>query len=102
MALRQNDQYLPALTGVRAVAAYLVFIHHFNPFSASVFGTGIHNFFDELHIGVSLFFVLSGLLICLRYYDSFGNGRGSFYNYMVKRVAKIYPVYFLVLSLNFV
>jgi peptidoglycan/LPS O-acetylase OafA/YrhL len=98
----QNGSYFPALTGIRAIAAYLVFIHHYNPFYVKYFGTAVHYFFSEMHIGVTMFFVLSGLLLCLRYYDNFSHDFTSFYNYMVKRFAKIYPVYFLVLTLNFI
>ncbi|MGQ7387973.1 acyltransferase family protein, partial [Streptococcus suis] len=63
----KSNIYIPALTGVRAIAAFLVFFHHFNrtDFSYPVFRT-----LNEFHMGVTLFFVLSGFLICLRYYDT--------------------------------
>jgi peptidoglycan/LPS O-acetylase OafA/YrhL len=93
---------MPALTGIRAVASVMVYIHHFNPFSERLVGKRLHYFTDELHIGLPIFFVLSGLLICLRYYDNLGDRRISFYNYMVKRVGKIYPVLFLFMTLNFI
>ena len=99
---QQNTEYYPALTGIRAVAAYLVFIHHFNPFTEKLAGRTVNYFFGELHTGVTFFFVLSGLLICLKYYDSFDKKLLSFYNYMIKRFARIYPVYFLILTLNFI
>ncbi len=98
----KNDSFIPALTGIRAVAAYFVFIHHYNFFTAARFGNRVHLFFSELHIGVTLFFVLSGLLLFLRYYDQAMNRSRNFYNYMVNRFARIYPVLFLVMTINFI
>lgn len=96
-----EKNYYPALTGIRAVAAWLVFIHHDNPFAIRLFGKSIHLFFSEMHIGVTIFFVLSGLLITLRYYDKAERSGTGFYNYMVNRFARIYPALFLVLTVNF-
>ncbi len=89
--------YIPALTGVRALAAYLVFISHY----ADVFDTiamphaCIRRFFNEFHIGVTIFFVLSGFLIAFRYFDSFQLNGDWFKQYLKNRVARIYPMYFL-------
>lgn len=92
----QDQNFFHALTGLRAIAAYMVYLRHYNPMQP---GTGLYNFFDELNIGVSLFFVLSGFLIAFRYYDA---GRFCFKNYMVKRFARIYPMYFLLTTLTFI
>jgi peptidoglycan/LPS O-acetylase OafA/YrhL len=88
----------PALTGIRAIAAYMVFLHHFDVFSIGVFGTQIHDFFREFHIGVTIFFVLSGFLICNRYYEDFNF---SFKSYFIKRFARIYPMYFGLTTISF-
>ncbi|MBK8712222.1 MAG: acyltransferase [Niastella sp.] len=98
----KNDSFIPALTGIRAIAAYFVFIHHYNFFTPARFGNRIHLFFSEMHVGVTLFFVLSGLLLCLRYYDQAITSTRNFYNYMVNRFARIYPVLFLVMTINFI
>jgi peptidoglycan/LPS O-acetylase OafA/YrhL len=58
---------IPALTGIRAIAAYLVFFHHY-PIPQLVYGE--MDFFREFHIGVTLFYVLSGFLITYRYRDA--------------------------------
>src|SRR6478735_4275673 len=60
---------LPALTGVRAIAMYLVFFHHFNP-PESATGSFIRGLIKEGHLGVTMFFVLSGFLIAYRYNGS--------------------------------
>ncbi len=55
-----------------------------------------------MHIGVTMFFVLSGLLLCLRYFDADITTRKGFYNFMVNRFARIYPVYFLVITVSYI
>ncbi len=93
-----NKVNFPALTGIRALAAFMVYIHHYNPFSVEVFGQYCHDFFSEFHIGVTIFFVLSGFLICNRYYEE---QNFSFKNYFIKRIARIYPMYFILTTLTF-
>lgn len=93
----ENKPSLPALTGVRAIAAYMVFIHHFNPFSKEVFGERFHSFINQFHIGVTIFFVLSGFLICYNYYEK----KINFKEYFIKRFARIYPVFFLLTTVTF-
>lgn len=76
---------------MRALAAFLVFFHH-HPVSALVWGP--LEIWWELHVGVTLFFVLSGFMITWRY-DRGDGARGSFWRgYFVNRFARIYPLYF--------
>lgn len=90
--------YFPALTGIRAIAAYLVFFHHL-PF---LFDEPLNNYtrplFREMHIGVTIFFVLSGFLIYYAYHH-YTIDRAFIVTYFRNRVARIYPVYFLVVSI---
>jgi peptidoglycan/LPS O-acetylase OafA/YrhL len=94
-----NKVNFPALTGIRALAAFMVYIHHYNPFSVAIFGQYCHDFFSEFHIGVTVFFVLSGFLICNRYYEE---QNFSFKSYFIKRFARIYPMYFFLTTSTFV
>ncbi len=80
----------PALTGIRAIAAYMVFIHHCSVIKI--------DFFREFHIGVTIFFVLSGFLIANRYYNE---TNFNFKDYLIKRFARIYPMYFILTTLTF-
>ena len=92
--------YLPVLTGVRAIAAYLVYMHHFNPFRSETEGL-LRRIPIEMHVGVPVFFVLSGFLITLRYADQTNWTLGSWANYMRNRAARIYPMYFLFTCIAF-
>lgn len=95
MTQKHLQNYIPALTGVRALAAYLVFIsHYYNAFD-DVFPHSVQRFLSEFHIGVSIFFVLSGFLITYRYYHNFKLTAAWFRQYLKNRVARIYPMYFL-------
>ena len=94
--------YYASLTGVRAVAALLVFITHFNPFEKS---QGTHRwaytFLHQGHFGVPIFFVLSGFLITARYRHSVQFSWAWARKYMQNRVARIFPLYFLLTALTF-
>ena len=88
----QEKQFFPALTGYRAIAAWLIFVFHFMPFENPKYPDFAKNVVGTFHIGVEMFFVLSGFLITYRYY----NDRPiNFKKYMVNRIARIYPMYFL-------
>ncbi|MDF7810654.1 acyltransferase [Hymenobacter sp. YC55] len=98
--------YFPALTGIRAIAAYLVFFYHFGParlpWPCIAKDSGLAAYIEEWHVGVTLFFVLSGFLIATRYQDSVQlTGKWAF-RYFRNRFARIYPLYFLVTLLAFV
>lgn len=90
-------QYFPALTGFRAIAAWIVFAHHYNPFPRNGSIGFLSNLLHESYIGVSMFFVLSGFLIAIRYSDS----DVSYGSYIRNRFAKIYPLFFLLTTLTF-
>lgn len=94
-----DKKFFPALTGIRAVAAYLVFMHHAKPFDAEGKWSYLYYFVDELHIGVTVFFVLSGFLIAYRYFDT---EKINFRQYIINRFSRIYPVYFLLTTLTFI
>src|SRR5688572_20487665 len=90
---------MPALTALRAVAALLVFLYHFGrqglgDLAGIVVGQG--------HVGVTVFFVLSGFLITVRYYPRFAAGEAGLAAYFVKRAARILPLYYVVLTLTHV
>jgi peptidoglycan/LPS O-acetylase OafA/YrhL len=75
----------PALTGVRAVGASVVFFDHFPPWP------GVHVVINVL----AFFFALSGFLIVRIYYEQAQISVRWLTKYFVNRFARIYPVYFL-------
>ncbi|MCB2408511.1 acyltransferase family protein [Hymenobacter lucidus] len=109
--IRKNNQaiagaYYPALTGIRAIAAYLVFFVHYNPFDSlsnrNSFYRFLHDVCSHFHIGVSIFFVLSGFLITVRYQNGVELSKAWIKKYLRNRVARIYPMYFLITVLTVV
>lgn len=83
-----NEKY-PALTGVRAAGATVVFFDHF-PLAMD----------DRIIVNVmAFFFTLSGFLIFRIYYERFEVTSRWLKQYVVNRFARIYPVYFLLLSI---
>jgi peptidoglycan/LPS O-acetylase OafA/YrhL len=90
--------YFQALTGLRALAAYLVYFYHANALPA---GSHAWRLVHEGHIGVTIFFVLSGFLISIRYLDRVELSRHWIAKYFRNRFARIYPMYALVTALTF-
>jgi peptidoglycan/LPS O-acetylase OafA/YrhL len=91
--------YYPALTGLRALAALAVFGFHQRPEGlAAALGPAV---LGELHIGVSVFFTLSGYLITRRYAGQ-RFGPGVWVRYLAHRVARIMPVYGVLLTALFI
>lgn len=85
---------IPALTGMRAVGAAMVYFHHFGvPFFDGPLRRWIWLFCREAHLGVQLFFVLSGFVITYRSFERASLGGGWFWGYLRNRVARIYPAY---------
>lgn len=96
-----SKAYFPALTGIRAVAAYMVFLQHYFNHGTSFIQSiplVILNFFTEFHIGVTIFFMLSGFLIGYRYKNSITY---NWSQYLLNRFARIYPVFFLLTTITF-
>ena len=92
----------PALTGIRAVAVYLVYLHHTNPFSVDRFGYFINGFISQFHIGVNIFFVLSGFLITLRYFESSKMQKRWLNKYLQNRIGRVYPMYFILTTVTMI
>jgi len=85
----------PALTSLRFLAALLVFVFHFQPRSGVlevVIGQG--------HVGVGIFFALSGFLITLRYFPDRARGDLRIGEYFLRRAARILPLYYTVFILS--
>ena len=95
--------YYPALTGLRAVAAFAVFAFHHRQLQglgSSALAAALRMVLSELHVGVSMFFTLSGFLITNRYAGQQFDG-AAWRRYLLHRAARIWPVYLLLVLATF-
>ncbi|MFW5700457.1 MAG: acyltransferase family protein [Cyclobacteriaceae bacterium] len=87
--LGKNKDRIPSLDGLRGLAILLVlFFHLFFYLPGSSYGWA----------GVDLFFVLSGFLITGILMDAIGQA-GYWKNFYVRRILRIFPLYYLTLIL---
>lgn len=87
---------LPALTGIRILAALAVYLSHIGPPHGSP--ALLTTFFASGYAGVTLFFVLSGFVLAINYYNRMRHlSLRAGYDYFVARFARIYPLYILIL-----
>ena len=96
---------IPGADGLRAIACLLVVWHHttqrLNPESLQDWQQFMHFFGMRGEVGVSLFFVLSGCLLSLPFWNSFLNAERmpSIKVYLINRGARIIPAFWLNLIL---
>lgn len=82
------SQHIPALTGIRAVAAGIVFFGH-------MIERHLKDVPDLLQYGwtgVNIFFALSGYLFTYLYSNDILNNTFSWKNYIKRRIIRIYPL----------
>jgi peptidoglycan/LPS O-acetylase OafA/YrhL len=97
-----NDkQFIPALTGVRAICLYLIFIAHVNIYPAGTY-PDIDLLLKQFGPFITFFGVLSGFLIYYKYAEIGGLNKKKLYNYFINRLTRIYPVLFILVSLTFI
>lgn len=100
-----NRVYFPNLNGVRFLAALVVIIHHVE---MGKFWFGQPNIYDKSFVGgvfgqlgIILFFVLSGFLITyLLLEEHRKTGTISIKDFYIRRVLRIWPVYYLIVFLS--
>ena len=85
--MSKKTKYLPSIDSLRAIAVIAVIIYHIDA-----------NYLPGGFLGVDLFFVLSGYLICsliIKEYKS--TGTVNLYNFYVRRARRLLPaVYFMI------
>lgn len=97
--------YFPNLNGIRFIAAFLVVIHHIEQLKNLY---GLPNYWGNKTVeligglGVTLFFVLSGFLITYMLFVEKGHvGTIDIKDFYVRRILRIWPLYFLIVALAF-
>lgn len=108
MTTAPSKFYFPQLDGLRFIAFFLVFIHHF-PTGSGHFAPGTIPFFitqkANLYgwIGVDIFLCLSSfLLTSLLIMEHQNTGSISIKQFFIRRALRIWPLYYLIILLGFV
>ena len=83
------------------MAAFMVYVHNI-PMTGVDVPPWLQALFKELHIGVTIFFVLSGFLIYWNYYDVASLSRAWWSRYVNNRVSRLYPLYFIITFITLV
>ncbi len=99
--MKQTSEKFDALTGARWLFASLVFVYHNRKYWRTGTNKYLLQLMNEMHIGVSLFFVLSGFLIAYKY-NSPGNKVFHYGRYASLRAARILPLYWLLLLISYI
>jgi peptidoglycan/LPS O-acetylase OafA/YrhL len=95
-------QDIPALTGLRGAAALWVACYHLLLPAGFVTGR-LAAMLGRGYLAVDLFFVLSGFVMALSYGHLFAanRARGAFGHFLWRRLARLYPLYGLILVVRF-
>ena len=99
---RAKVPVLSSLTGIRAVAALFVVVYHYGESATTLFPAfaRMRPLYRVGGIGVDLFFVLSGFILCHNYLDGLGQfGWRSYRRFLQARLARVYPVHLAALLL---
>jgi peptidoglycan/LPS O-acetylase OafA/YrhL len=91
---------LPALTGLRAVAALWVLVLHFGDAASATWPRAVRSALSSGFMGVDLFFVLSGFILAWNYLRDDGTMTVSRSEFWRARAARILPVYYVSLALS--
>src|SRR5690349_20307522 len=108
MTLQRNKIYFKNLDSIRFIAAMMVFLQHgislsyrYLPIKNTVWEK-LLNTISNGGTGVSIFFVLSGFLITyLLISEHELKTKISLKNFYIRRVLRIWPLYFLVVFFSF-
>lgn len=102
--------FFPNLNGLRFVGALAVMLFHCFTLHRDIWGDfyntqwfkAIGMVLNKGHLGVALFFVLSGFLITyLLLNENTRNGRINLGHYFMRRILRVWPLYFVVVLFGF-
>ena len=102
--------FFPNLNGLRFVGALAVMLFHCFTLHRDIWGDfydakwfkAIGLVLNKGHLGVALFFVLSGFLITyLLLSENTRNGRINLGHYFMRRILRVWPLYFVVVLFGF-
>jgi peptidoglycan/LPS O-acetylase OafA/YrhL len=102
LAASSESPGIPALTGIRFLAAAAVVVFHYRAEIVAVFPvlTAVQPLMNTGYLGVDLFFTLSGFVLAYNYLTTFqALDLAKYGRFLWLRIARIYPVHFAVLGL---
>ncbi|WP_395613324.1 acyltransferase family protein [Allosphingosinicella sp.] len=90
---------LPALTGIRGVAAWFVVLYHVRLGAVSALPPPVVAVLSKGYLAVDLFFMLSGFVLWLNYAGRLrGGGIGEAATFLARRIARIWPLHVVMLA----
>ena len=98
-ALHPYPPVIHSLTSLRFLAAAWVVVFHFKEFfpGTSLDASPLANYG---FLGVDFFFVLSGFVLAHVYLPKLRAGRFDYWNFLVRRVGRVYPLHVLTLAVT--
>lgn len=89
-----TPENLKPLTSMRFLAAFWVVMFHYWPKLDLGAATGwTPGFVAQGYLGVELFFVLSGFILCHVYLEAFGTEKFKYGSFLWARLARVYPLH---------
>lgn len=85
-----SQDHLKPLTSLRFFAAAWVVLY---TYIHELKGAPTIGLLDKGYLGVDLFFVLSGFILCYVYFEAFRDGGFSYGKFVTLRLARIYPLH---------
>ncbi|HEX8241245.1 MAG TPA: acyltransferase [Allosphingosinicella sp.] len=94
---------LPALTGIRGLAAWFVVLYHIRVGAWPYLPAGAYYALSKGYLAVDLFFMLSGFVLWLNYSDRLRrDGPAAVPKYLARRVARVWPLHLFILALTMI
>ena len=97
--------YFPQLDSIRGLSFLAVFFFHaWHPhFGTGFFGRFFQYVYDNLFLSIDVFFILSSFLLTWLGINEYKvKGNFSFINYFIRRVLRIWPLYYLLMIFSFI
>ena len=98
--MKSHSKRFESLQAGRGIAAIAVVLHHAAAYAADGRFWGdksYERYFDFGALGVEFFFVLSGVVILMAHWNDRGQPN-AYRNYVIRRLQRIYPIYWIVLA----
>lgn len=95
MVKLKEREHIKPLTSLRFIFALMVFCCHLNiiqEFGTEAMKTFYLDYMVEGYLGVSFFFILSGFILSVNYYDRVVEGKLKINDFYFARIARIVPV----------